>query len=85
MTKLKNGSVWVCDLLLLFDANCHYRLTDLHFSKLIMMALTFRDVSKFLSVNIVIQTIKLEMEGKFEIKYNSPDINHPNTVHMSIR
>ena len=41
------------------DTNFQHRLTDLHWSKLIMTVLTFRDVSKFSSVNIYIGGIAL--------------------------
>ena len=38
-------------LLVLVESNFWHHLTDLHLSKLIMMVLTFRDVSKFANVN----------------------------------
>ena len=38
-------------LLILVETNFKHRLTDLHLSKLIMTVLTFRDISKFASVN----------------------------------
>ena len=38
-------------LLVLVDTDFQHRLTDLHLSKVIMMVLTFRGISKFASVN----------------------------------
>ena len=44
-------------LLVLVDTNFQHRLTDLHLSKLIMTVLTFRDASKFASVNPAIDYV----------------------------
>ena len=47
-------------LLLLVDTNFQHRPTDLHLSKLTMTMPTFRDVSKFSSVNKADESISSE-------------------------
>ena len=65
-------------LLLLADTNFKHRLTDLHLSKLIMTVLTFRDISKFPSVNkaivfvlygLVINQSEGRQTGPYQLPY----------------
>ena len=59
--KIRSVSVAMV-LLFLVYTNFFHRLTDLHLSKLIMTVLTFRDVSKFSSVNAAIYVIDLNQQ-----------------------
>ena len=59
VTKIR--SVWVATVLLFsYNINFYHLLTELHLSKLIIAALSFRELSKLSGVNTAITDFRME-------------------------